>query len=382
MEMNIITDPIQLVQLFSDWDKLSNRVADCHLSQTYEWGIYAWETVASARSRKLSCLVAYDGDHELVLVWPFTIGKSKIWRIAFPLGSETSEYCEPLVIDDARKCNILAEAWNFLTATMPVDVIQLPQLRLNSSLAQSLLKGPKWKFFSSNPFPSPYVEFKGDWKEYYSKLSKNLRPDTNRKRRRLSEVGHVTSEIITDVSEIKSTLEWMIEEKQRWVKRNAVSNDWLDKAEYKEFLLAITTRPISFGKVVIHALKVDGKVISAKLSAIDRNRIEMFIDVFNPEWSQYSPGRLLLEDQLKEAYDRGLQYDFRIGDEAYKFQWSNSNENYINAKYASTLLGAIFVSFFKAELKVRAIRAQLKLGQKLRKYIPTSVIYQIRRVIK
>jgi CelD/BcsL family acetyltransferase involved in cellulose biosynthesis len=205
--------------------------------------------------------------------------------------------------------------------------------------------------------------------------------DSGRQRRRLAEQGQFAFETISDRDEAVAVLGWMIQQKLDWVKRMSENNDWLDKPEYEAFLAAMLCRPPGAGRVEIHTLKVDGKLIAAQLSTIDRSRVEAFIAAYDPAWSQYSPSRLLLEDRLEKACESGLQYDFRVGDEAYKDQWSNRSVDFVNAYRALTLLGQIYLLGVRAELLVRRMRTKLNLQNRLARYLPKEKLRRLKRAL-
>ncbi len=384
-EISMITDPAAFEALRSDWDDLAAATPQCYLSQTFDWCLCGWETVARARQRELACVVGYAGG-KLVLIWPFVIGRFGPWRIARPLGSETTEYTAPLAGPGGdREEQMVAGGWDYLKARIRADVVLLPQLRTDSTLAHILERDGSHNATSarSAAYPAPFVAWDkpGDWKGYYQTLSRKLRSDSGRQRRRLAEQGQFAIETISDRDEAVVVLAWMIQQKLDWVKRMSENNDWLDKPEYKAFLTGMLCRPTGAGRVEIHTLKVDGTLIAAQLSTIDRSRVEAFIAAYDPAWSQYSPSRLLLEDRLEKACEAGLQYDFRVGDEAYKDQWSNRSADLVNAYRALTLWGRIYVMGVRAEKLVRRMRTKLNLQSRLARYFPKEKLRRLKRAL-
>ncbi|SFK84057.1 GNAT family N-acetyltransferase [Methylocapsa palsarum] len=382
--MRIISDPARFEALRSDWDTLAAAAPQCYLSQTFDWCSCGWETVARSRQRKLACLVGYSGG-KLVLVWPFVIGRFGPWRIAQPLGSETTEYTAPLADPGGdREDQLVAAGWDYLKARIQADVVLLPQLRTDSTLAHVLERDSHQAASArSAAYPAPFVAWDkpGDWKAYYQTLSRKLRSDSGRQRRRLAEQGKFAIETISDQDEAAVILAWMIQQKLDWVRRMSENNDWLDKPEYKAFLTGMLCRPTGAGHVEIHTLKVEGKLIAAQLSTIDRSRVEAFIAAYDPAWSQYSPSRLLLEDRLEKACEAGLQYDFRVGDEAYKDQWSNRFAELVNAYRALTLWGRIYVMGVRAEILVRRMRTKMNLQSRLARHIPREKLRRLKRAL-
>ena len=51
-------------------------------------------------------------------------------------------------------------------------------------------------------------------------------------------------------------------------------------------------------------------------------RVESFIGVYDEAWAAYGPGQIVTEYGLRWAFERGLDFDFRIGAEHYKYEWA------------------------------------------------------------
>jgi CelD/BcsL family acetyltransferase involved in cellulose biosynthesis len=62
--------------------------------------------------------------------------------------------------------------------------------------------------------------------------------------------------------------------------------------------------------------------IAAQLATVDPTRFEAHIGVYDPEWSFFAPGQVLTEHCLDWAFERGLDFDLRVGEEAYKRDWA------------------------------------------------------------
>jgi len=75
--------------------------------------------------------------------------------------------------------------------------------------------------------------------------------------------------------------------------------------------------------VRLFALKVDGRVIAANLVTVDGARVEALINVYDRAWRGYAPGQLVMEQCIAWAFERGLDFDLRIGDAAYKRSWAS-----------------------------------------------------------
>ena len=132
---------------------------------------------------------------------------------------------------------------------------------------------------------------------------------------------------VEEDAEFFELLDWALARKLAWMKRSGVANDFMNTAEYRDFLRALWQRPKMAGKLTMMVLRIGGVPIAVKIGCIDGTRLEGFITTYDSAWSAYSPGQIILADCLAWCHANGLYYDFRIGDEAYKRDWANGSHD-------------------------------------------------------
>lgn len=77
------------------------------------------------------------------------------------------------------------------------------------------------------------------------------------------------------------------------------------------------------GTVLVSSLSAGGKVLAVHLGAQHEGRFYYWIPSYDPEQGKFSPGRLMLEWLLRASHERGdEEFDFLIGDEAYKWNYA------------------------------------------------------------
>ncbi len=80
------------------------------------------------------------------------------------------------------------------------------------------------------------------------------------------------------------------------------------------------------GVLLVSSLYAGDTLLAAHLGSSHEGRVGWWVPAYDPNLSKFSPGRLLLEDMLKASHARGdVEFDFLIGDEAYKFQYATHN---------------------------------------------------------
>lgn len=64
--------------------------------------------------------------------------------------------------------------------------------------------------------------------------------------------------------------------------RRGLRNDWIGRPDYRNFLLALASRPGPLGNLTMFVLKLNGMPIAAQLNSVDRSRVESYTVVYDP----------------------------------------------------------------------------------------------------
>lgn len=356
-----ITDEAAFDALKPEWDELYRKSIDPYYSQSFEWCWRAWREVGRPRGRKLHCLVGAE-DGRVVLIWPLALYRRFLWSFACPLGPETSEYSSVLVEDSPEADRRTAAAWQQLRYTAPCDVLLLPFVRDGSVLHRLISAKSVLKF--SEEFTTSQLDWAGsqDWETYYRSLRKKQRLDINRRRRRLSEIGKITFEAAVEAGQLAAVIDWIFGQKRQWLvrtKRRLSDCDWFETDEYRNFLVAIADQTAHESRVIVSALKLDGRVIAASVGRIEGARVETFLSAFDPSFRIFSPSHILYEEFLKWSFERRLEVDFRIGNEDFKDHWHLLRSGATSYEIPFSLWGIAFVALRRARLRWRKLAEKL-----------------------
>ena len=354
----IITNLDSLRLLQKDWDDLVARSTGHYLGQTFGWALISWEIICEPRKRRLHCLVARRNGR-VGLIWPFVKYRGRLHSIAHPLNSQTSEYSTVLVetCDDAEQR--VANALNVLRATCACDRLEIPNVRADSILGTVLPKSSAVAVYTEK---APWVSWAGipSWDAYFHSISKTVRSGLKRKLKRLEEAGVVCFRIVDEPAQCDAILDWMLVQKRMWLEKSQLYNDWILTPEYRAFVGASFNQFGPSGHRRIFTLELDGRIIAAELSSVDDSRVEWFMGAYDTEYGKYSPGQLLKINCLRWAFDQGLEYDFRPGNEPEKFVLSNRNSEATNYVLANAW-GSIYVFGEKARIAAaRTLAPELK----------------------
>jgi CelD/BcsL family acetyltransferase involved in cellulose biosynthesis len=348
----VVTDIAHFLELRSDWNALLEQVPQAYFSQSFDWCRVAWEQIAAPRRRRLHCIVAREGGRA-VLIWPFVLSRRALWSFAYPLGSETTEYTSPLVLDDSASDQRIEEGWNILRRSSCADVIFLPYVRADSPAHRILSKQRTALPPALNRSWFVNTKTVDNWEQYVASLKRSHRGDLRRTRRRLSELGMLSFEPAVDQNRCAAAIDWILAQKQEWLVRKSRENPWLRDIEYKNFLIEMAGNSVG-GSLIISVLRLDEKIIAAALARIDKVRAECLNTVYDRAYGKYGPGQLLIEECVKWAFEHDLIYDLRIGDEPYKGDWATDTCNTFNFDFANSKWGA---GYFIVKSAARQIRS-------------------------
>jgi CelD/BcsL family acetyltransferase involved in cellulose biosynthesis len=328
------------------------------LSQTFQWAETAWETIGRPSGYELNCLTLRSGGR-LVAVWPLVICRDRgRLRTVRPLGFGGHEYCAPLVEPGDEAGRWVAVLWQ--TAVRSADLAVLRHVRADSLLAGILKAGCHWSM-TEDAVPAPYVARADypDWAAYHATISSRLRYEIRSRRRKLAKMGELVLER-ESAAGCAALIDWMLDQKKHWLVRSKLSSDWIDRPDSRDFLVALAAREDATGSVVLFALKLDGVPIAAAVVSAGGSRVEGYVTVYDLKWSAYSPGGILTEHIVQWAFEQGCDFDFRIGDQPYKFKWATRSCDTVIWQVTTSKRGMVQV---RAALLLDRIRQKLALGR-------------------
>lgn len=336
---DVVTDVEAFKALEGEWDDLCERANQFRFSQSFAWCWATWEAVERPRGRRLHCIVGRNQDR-IVLIWPFVVSERPFPLAASPLGCAYTEYPDPLVEGGPEAVARIEAAWQTLRKTCGCDMIRFRFVRhrspLHDFLTSKLGKEAKETFRVANLSVS-WNDYE-TWEDYCRTLKRKTWTENERHRRRLEERGKVAFEVV-EATHCAPIIEWALANKIEQLKRSGRrAGDWLRTTAYRDLLVWTASRPAPHGRSVVFALKFDGQVIATEICRVDKFRLELLNTVYDAAYKSYGPGKILLSLVLEWAFERGLTSDLRIGNEAYKKEWANSESALITYEVAISAL--------------------------------------------
>lgn len=158
-----------------------------------------------------------------------------------------------------------------------------------------------------------------DYAAWLRSLGRTYRKEIERSWRVFLREPDARFEMITDpvlAQEIMATLE-----RQQGERMRAMGKDYvLDDPDFSRFYKTLVARGVAEGSIVMSALRAGDVLVAAAVGVLGPNGCVLIrISNAGAEWSNCSPGRLVIERTLSHLHGQGWRrFDFSIGDYEYK----------------------------------------------------------------
>lgn len=342
-----------------EWRRFEQQ-ADCTVFQIFDW-LAAWQRHIGAQSGVQPAIVV--GRHaggEILFLLPLATEPGFVRRLTW-LGSDLCDYNAPLLSRDFSTC-VTRE--RFLALWSEIRVLLQQQPRLRHDIVE-LGKMPEMVGAQPNPFltldvglnPSGahLTHLGGTWDEFYAaRRSSATRRRDRTKRKRLGEIGEVRFVNPQTTADVEHTLDALMAQKTRSFARMGVA-DLFARPGYRDFYLDLATSPATRDLVHVSRLEVGQTWAATNFGLQFRGCYYHVLASYDDgEVSRYGPGTAHLRDLMQRAVDRGFdRFDFTIGDERYKLEWSDTIVKLYDHVAAATARGRPVVFFSQAARQLK-----------------------------
>jgi len=165
--------------------------------------------------------------------------------------------------------------------------------------------------------PAPGIILPASWEEYLQSLDKKQRHEIRRKLRNIERDYQTELYIVEDSTKIADEMRFFIglmqneEEKKKFLTKDT-----------EDYLLSLGQAAFAKGRLYLAYLLLDGEKAAGYLNFIAQNRLWVYNTGWNPEFSKYSPGWILLSKLIQRAIQQGLkEVDLMRGAEEYKYRF-------------------------------------------------------------
>lgn len=304
-----------------EWNELLERSQANHVFLRSEWLLAA----ADAYGGDIVVLEVWTGQ-SLIAAAAFVV-EGRVWRF---LGKGPCDYLDIIVARDVSEAIARqaiarvvesafdAGAHHLMLTAMPLE--GATALRLRSA-------GLHATEFRTTPAPTMHMSAAPA-----ATRKKSLKRHTNK----LARQGSLNFVTLTDAADIAPRLYDFFEQHvARWADTSTPS--LFNDPTNREFYHALVARLAPSGSVRLMEVVLDDKVVAAHLGFVNGGRFTWYKPTYDPAYSKFSPGEVLLKRLIEDAVEEPVdEFDFTVGDEAFKLRFATSIRTVVDLRVDRT----------------------------------------------
>ncbi len=342
-----VADDLAAVE--QDW-RAFEREADGTAFQTFDW-LAAWQRHIGQHAGVTPLIVtARYADGRPAMIAPLALEAKGCARRLSWLGQALCDYNAPLLARDFSEHvgrDDFLVFWRELLARLQSD----PRWRYDwiafEQMPQTIGKQANpFTFLETaiNPSGAHLTELGADWKSFYAaRRSSATRRRDRAKWRHMSRYGAIRFTTSATAEDARHTVERLIDQKSRFFAQQGIA-DIFARPGHRDFYLDLASNPRARGLVHIGRTDIGGVCAAANFGLVHGGRYYHVLASFDRalEVARYGPG--VLHQRMLMEYATGLglrEFDFTIGDEPYKQEWSDVDLTLYDYTSAATWRGRI-----------------------------------------
>ncbi|MDP1788246.1 MULTISPECIES: GNAT family N-acetyltransferase [Pseudomonadota] len=370
----IKTINIRIFNSFSDVETIwrsFEKTSDNYAFQNFDW-LKHWHETIGITTKPCLVVVEYPAGKP-VMILPLGLEKRYSVDCLVWLGGIVSDYLGPLLCTDFSQnfpFDFSQTVWPLITVRLPAyDAILFEKM-------PKLINGQTNPLVSLPCIPTPNNAYATHLDKSLDSFLKEKRSSKSiatekRKHRRLREYGQIEFVLAQHSEQIHRFLGDMMTQKSRSYKEMGVAN-LFDDSQICTFFRNLSVDFCSNGFVHLSALTLDGRTIATLWGLVYKKRFYHLYPTYEKsELIKYAPGGLLMWHMFEWCMNNGVEiYDFTIGDESYKDQWSDQELFLYDCYQGRTILGVGYTGLFKMtgllKYKIKHTPKLWKLAQEFR----------------
>lgn len=354
--------------LRDSWNGILTQTNYANVQLTYEW-LYSWWEIYG-RGEKLSLLTVTDQGRTLGVA-PLTvtkvIGKSGfvLNKLTF-VGHGLTDYHDLLIADERREEVLRALIEFILNGRENWDAIHLRNIRGDSPnlpiLREAFCDASLTCVDRSN-IKCSYIPMDCGWTDYYGALSKNMKSDIRRRSNCLARTGKAEFVRLHEVDDVDNVMRTIKSIHVKCRQSKGETSWYTDERRYR--FVSMILKRFSYRKWLdLVFLKLDGRIIAYYLGFLYDNVVYFWNTGFDPEFSQVSPGKLLLHYWIEDSFAEGCrEFDFMVGEESYKSKWTSPvRQNYELFMFKNTVRSNLLKCYYTYKPMLRKNSYLRKIG--------------------
>ncbi|HKT33991.1 MAG TPA: GNAT family N-acetyltransferase [Nitrospira sp.] len=325
MHIEVITEYSKFLALGPVWNKLLERSGIDHPFLTHEWISVWWECFGEAATPYILTVVSGD---DIIAIAPLMLNRGRLYgcpirRLQAMVNVYTERFDLLLGERPQEACLLI---WAYLKDhAHEWDVLELRQLPGDARALEYLpplveKDGYRVGLWSAND--APYVAIRQPWEAYYQSLKKAHRSNVRNHTRQLERQGPVTLDVVAIDDRWEADMEDALKlEAVTWKVDEGTS--LRSRQESALFYRRMLQRATQLGWLHMCFLKVGSARIAVRISLLYRNKLFMLKSGYDEAYHRYSPGQVLTERLLREAWEKKWdEIDFLGNEERWKLCWA------------------------------------------------------------
>lgn len=340
------------------WSRLQ-QTALCTYGQTYAW-MEAWHRIVAAPSgAELAIIVGESDARTPLFIWPFEIVRRAGQRTMRWVGQAQANYNMGLY-DPGFAAGVEARDVAALLRQAAVLAGDVAAACLRDQPADwDGIDNPMRKLpHQTAPSRGFAVRLNPDFQTLFrSRFSGRSRGTLARKERRLNVLGPLSYGWGGSAAERLDLLETFLAQKSAWFDELGISDAFADPRHRAFYRCLAALDPSEPGHLRLGYLK-SGDRTEATFNGIRfRGRFYVLLSsIGGGRARRWSPGKLLLLHQIREACESGLTvYDLGVGEAPHKLDWSDERIDLIDSFIAFRLSGRLVTLPLSAKAALKRV---------------------------
>lgn len=341
------------LEVFSDFDAVRKIWEEFSLQaegfyyQQYSWCRTWYDTIGRQSGWQPHILVLKNTFDDVLMLLPLGVEESSKGQVVTLAGEGMSDYTAPLIrADFARSLqrDDFNQIWDKIIASFnrQVDFFWFERMTETIDTVPNPLYSLPGKPFRSRAHALEFPMAENWFDSAVQIRSKKTVKKIERRIRQLAKEGDLALTEITGAQQRRDGLRRLIELKIDNLNEAGIIHR-MGKDEVRDFYGALVSDEENNKNLFLFELKCDDKVVASVLALVHHDTFYYQVCAFNRrEFSQYSPGMLLMYCLFDWSFKRGLKrFDMTIGDEGYKDAWANTTTDIKSVAVPLTTRGRV-----------------------------------------
>ncbi len=312
--LELIRTAAAVDELRPQWDELHGRCESSTPFQSAAWLLPWARHFAPDRFMAIGVRDRY----RLVALVPFFSWKGRLLLA----GTGSTDYCDGLFAGPPSCAGEVLRALTAHAEETGCGCIDLQQLPPRSPLL-SASAPPEWVSEVGSGTPCPVTRLSKE--DALASVSPRWRKNVAQARRRLRKRSQFDVRCATTRLFENAAAELIRLHSARWSARDQAGV--LADPLMQGFLASALPEMSATGLLRLHSLEVSDRRVAVLLALHRAEMTCFYIGGFDPQWSAYSPGNILLEAaMIQAACDGAREFHFLRGCEAYKYHFGALDE--------------------------------------------------------